>query len=535
MEDRLNLALLLGLSLLGLPLLGSGCARVDPAPPQPEDPALEARRRFLASPHPERAERPPNLVLILADDLGRADLSIYNGQWIPTPHIDALGAAGVVFEDATVTSPICAPSRAGLLTGRYQQRFGFEHITHGRHPQSGLERVAMSALVEGDGWELSQAWEQTTRDAQAREGLPPGEITLAEVLARRGYATAIFGKWHLGVAPDQRPTRRGFQTQYGFYEAHSLYADPDRADIQNLRLEHFADRHQWRVGREGSSAIFRDDQEIVEERYLTTALAEESSAWIAANRDRPFFLYLPLSTPHAPFQAPRAVYDAIDEPDPERRMYAAMLRTLDDAVGQVLGALDEAGVAEDTLVVLLSDNGGATYTHIADNSPWKGGKFTHLEGGLRVPMLARWPGRLPAGLRYGEAVSALDVFATLTDAADAELPTDRPYDGVSLLPYLRGEGEGSPHPALYWRAGSAAAIREGRYKLLLDALTGDEALYDLQADPYETTDLAAHAPEQVARLRQALATWETQLMDPLWPPIMQYRLSDGENTWVFPL
>lgn len=502
----------------------------------PIDVGLAERLAFVASPHPPREERPPNLVLLLADDLGLMDLSLYGGARHQTRHMDAIGVEGVRFDEGYITSPICAPSRAGLLTGRYQQRFGFELITHDRYARGALGRLFGRWVAEGDGWELATDTRPPPPDEVLRQGLPPGEITLAEILGRRGYATAIIGKWHLGTSAEQTPNARGFDYQYGFYEAHTLYAATGRPDMVEHRLDLFADEHQWRMGRHGNCAIRRDGEEVLDEAYLTDSLAEEAVNWIRAHKDEPFFLYVPFLAPHAPYQVPRSYYDLhADEPDEGRRVYAAMLHSLDDAVGRVLAAIDAEGLTEETLVVLLSDNGAAAYTHVADNDPLRGGKLTHLEGGVNVPFLMRWPGVLPAGARYAEPVSSLDVFATFVDAAGAELPADRPYDGVSLLPFLRGEVAGAPHEALFWRAGTSLAVRQGRHKLLLDELTGQIALYDLVADKEERHDLAPDLPERVAELREALDAWRRELVAPSWPPVMRYRYEEGGQSWVFPL
>jgi len=476
---------------------------------------------------------PPNLVLLVADDLGVMDLTVHGGQ-NPTPEITALARRGVVMETAYAVSPICSPSRAGLLTGRYPQRFGFSLITHTRYARDPLSRLGAELFLTGDGWELAPRQPLPGRAEVARQGLPSGEPTLAEILGGAGYRTAMAGKWHLGLSPEQDPRQRGFEHFYGFLEAYSLYADPRAEEIVNLRLDHFADRHQWRTERQGPSAIQRDGVILDERRYLTDAIAEELVADIQLYKDEPFFLYGAFNAPHTPYQAP---VDSLDpaQPDPGRRVYEAMVRGLDQAVGRVVDALEVAGVADNTLILLTSDNGAAAYTHVASNLPYDGGKLTHLEGGIRVPMIAVWPGHLPAGQRYAPPVSLLDVLPTLCAAGGVALQADRPIDGVDLAPYLRGERAGVPHEDLYWSALGSRAIRAGDYKLILDSVTRQVALYDLATDPYERQDLAPTQPERVERMRAQLAAWEAQMPPAAWPPVMQYRYTDGVHTWVFPL
>lgn len=479
---------------------------------------------------------PPNLVVLLADDLGVYDVSAYGGHLVPTPNIDAIGADGVRFDAACVVSPVCAPSRAGLLTGRYPQRFGFEHLPHSRYAEGPFGRLGAQLFAVGDGWELGPPGPVPSRAERETQGLPPDELTLAELLRAEGYVTGVMGKWHLGCSEELSPGAQGFDHRYGFCEAFSIYADPGREDMVNLRLELFADRHQWRQGRRGPHAILRDGVEIEESRYLTQAIAEEAAAFIEENAARPFFLYVPFSAPHAPLQAPREVYDRLAEiEDPRLRVYAALVSALDEAVGEVLGALDRNGLREQTLVVVLSDNGAASYEHIVDNGPLAGGKLTPLEGGLRVPMLARWPGQLPEGAVYTSPVSALDVLPTMLEAAGVTLPEDRAYDGVSLLPFVRGERKDPPHEALFWRSGGQRAVRAGDWKLIWDAATGDAALYDLAQDPGEARDLREAHPEVEARLRALHAAWEQDMAPPSWPPVMRYRIEHAGREWAFPM
>jgi len=496
----------------------------------------EAARRFLAARDPRPASGLPNVVLIVADDLGRHDVSPYEPASVTTPSLERLAREGVAFSAAYVTTPICSPSRAALMTGRYPQRFGFELLTHDRYPRNRLEWWVAHTFFSKQGWYAIDELRVPTAEDVELQGLPPGEITLAEILKKRGYATGIFGKWHLGVGPQAVPQHRGFDHQYGFYEAFSLYADPDDPDYLGVRDDLFADRYQWWTGRSGNSAIRRDGAVIEEDGYLTDKIADEASAWIRAHAGEPFFAYVPFNAPHAPIQAPRATVERFaSEPDPDRRIYLAAIAKLDEAVGRILATLDAAGVADRTLVIFTSDNGAATYTGVATNAPLKGGKLTNFEGGIEVPLIVRWPERLAPRAPYAEPVSTLDLFATIAQAAQAELPADRPYDGVDLVPFLLGTQPGEPHEALYWRAGGHRAVRAGTWKLISDARTGSRVLYDLAQDPYETNDLAEQEPARVDALERALRAWESSLVGPLWPNVMEFRFRDDGHDYVFPL
>ena len=520
-----------------LALLTSALARpvalVDPHLTIAEDPArLAAADAFRATPQP-RASDAPSIVVILADDLGYYDTSLYGGT-PSTPNLDRLASQGARCTAGYVVSPICAPSRAGLLTGRYPQRFGYEIINHERYPHNRLERGVARGLVEGQGWEIDPDVRVPPAEAIAAQGLPRAELALSEVLKQAGYETAIFGKWHLGTAPDKVPLARGFDHHYGFLEAFSLYAPPEDPDVVALRQDYYADRYEWKIGRSGASAIRADGVEVDEPAYLTDRIAEEAVAYLRAPHTNPVFVYVPFSAPHTPLQAPRDRWAAItDAPSPEARVYRAMIGALDDGVGRILDAIDAAGKSEQTLVFFLSDNGGATYTGATDNGPLAGGKFSNLEGGVRVPFLVRGPG-VPVGATCDAPVSALDVFQTSVAAAGARLPTDRPYDGVDLRPYLAG-ASGPPHPALYWRAGGASAVLQGRYKLISDETTGAVALYDLSTDPGESTNLSRKNPEIVSDMSALLQTWEADLRAPLWPPVMRYRTVHDGLDWLFPL
>jgi arylsulfatase A-like enzyme len=511
-----------------------------------DDPGLEIRfdeaqmraaRTFLGEPVSRGGpEKRPNVVLIVADDLGKYDISVYGPSPTPTPNIARLADAGVTFTEGYVTSPVCSPSRAALMTGRYQQRYGFETLVHERYPSNRAEWWFMQAFLTGRGWYGPDELRVPRYEDRERQGIPPSELLISELLAKHGYRTAIAGKWHLGFGPDLLPQKRGFEHQYGFYDAFSLYGDPKDPNMIGVRDDYFADRYQWWRGRSGGSAILRDGVVIDEDGYLTEKIAAEAVRWIVEHKDEPFFAYVPFSAPHAPFQAPREYVERfLHVENPKQRVYFGMIAALDDAVGEILDGLETAGVAQDTIVVFLSDNGAASYTGFIDNAPLKGGKLTNFEGGVNVPFLMRWPGRVPAATTYARPVSSLDVFMTIARAAGVALPTDRLFDGVDLLPYLRGALQTDPHEALFWRAHGHRAVRAGRFKLVSDARTGSRELFDLEVDPYEKLDVAAQRADLADRLEQRLRQWEAGLVPPRWPNVMEYRFSDGSRRFVFPL
>ena len=408
--------------------------------------------------------RKPNFLVILADDLGYGDLSVQGCKDIPTPNIDSLARDGVRFTSGYVSCPLCSPTRAGLMTGRYQQRFGHWYN---------------SGPPEKPGVEF---------------GLPLSEITIAQLLKQAGYATGIVGKWHLGRDPKFHPMQRGFDEFFGFMRATHDYLN-SRAQPENR--------------------ILRGTDPVDEPEYLTDAFAREAVRFIEHHQAEPFFLYLPFNAVHGPMAAtPKYLERFPNIADPKRRTAAAMLSAMDDAVGAVLGALRKTGLEDNTLVFFLSDNGGNP-GFASRNGPLAGAKNTILEGGIRVPFFLRWPGRVPHGEVYGQPVISLDVFTTCAAAAQVALPADRVIDGVDLIPYVRGEKADAPHDMLFWKWFEGEAARKGDWKLF-KGKDGTVRLYDLSKDIGETTDVSKDHPDVVRMMCQGLAAWVSQLKPPLW-------------------
>jgi arylsulfatase A-like enzyme len=517
----------------------------------PDEAAEDEKERLLANERAASAgaravrRAAPRVIVILADDLALNDVSLYGSEWVPTPNIDRIGKEGVTFTDATCTTAICAPSRAGLLTGRYQQRFGFELQPHDRYARSRLEYLAFRYFVNTGPMVPIAPGPIPRRSQLDEQGIPASEVMLSELLSARGYATAAYGKWHLGYDRQFSPLRRGFDEHFGFYEAFSLYAPLDDPGIVNTPIDDFSDHHMWSRERDGASAIVHNDIVVEEDEYLTFRFADLAVDYIRDNADKAFFLYLPFNAPHTPLQAPVEYHRRLSHiDDPVRRTYYAMIAALDDAVGEVLNAVDDAGIADSTLVVFASDNGGVTYLGVTDNGPLAGGKFSLFQGGLAVPFMMRWPDQIAPGTTYSEPVSLMDVFTTVEvatrPAGDAPAVPARQLDGVDLMPYLRGETAGAPHDALYWRSIYNRAIRSGPWKLIVQeegspgAPDGDVVLlFNLETDPYETSNLARSNPEVVRTLREMLLEWEADLAEPLWPPVMHFRIDVWDARYWF--
>jgi len=468
-------------------------------------------------------ERPPNVVVIVADDLGWNDLT-WNGGGVaggtvPTPNIDSLARDGVDFRSGYAGNATCAPSRAAIMTGRYPTRFGFEFTPA---PKAFMRLIARWGHDDARPPVYFAEREQDVPEMD-REGLPPSEITMAEVLRARGYHTVGIDKWHLGEAPDMRPNAQGFDEYLGFLAGAAMFLPAGHPDSVESRQEFDPiDAFLWA---NLDYAVTKDGgPRFAPTGYLTDYLSDQAVRTIEANRNRPFFLYLAYNAPHTPLQALRSDYDALGHVGNHTlRTYAAMIRALDRGVGRVLETLAANGLADDTLVIFSSDNGGANYIGLPDiNAPFRGWKMTFFEGGVHTPFFVRWPRRLAAGTKVEATVGHVDVFATAVTAAGAPLPSDRPIDGTDLVALARGDGATKrAGRALYWRSGHYRAIRDGDWKLQLSERPKQTWLFDLKNDPDEKTNLAAARPEQVRALTAALDALDGQMVQPTWPALIE--------------
>lgn len=394
---------------------------------------------------------PPNIVFIVADDLGYGSLGCYGETEIPTPHIDGLAAEGARYTDAYVTAPVCGPSRAGFLSGRYQQRFGFEHnIPGGR----GVDPV----------------------------GFPLNQTNLGEALDSAGYRTGLIGKWHQGSGESHVPNARGFDRFFGFLSGGMPYFPGRR------------------------SRLLSDGQSVTETAYSTDAFEREALAFLNQKDDRPFFLFLSFNAVHTPLEATEEDLAVFGHLEGDRRTYAAMQHSMDQAVGSVLATLESQGMEDETLVVFMSDNGGPTAQTTSSNGPLNGGKGQVYEGGVRIPLIVRWPGQVPAGATVSDPVISLDLYPTFLQAAGATTPAE--LDGRSLLAEPAGER------TFCWRMGNKKAIRHGDWKAVHQRRTWE--LYNLATDLGEQTNLAEEMPEKLMEMLGRYDEWNEANVDAAW-------------------
>lgn len=416
--------------------------------------------------------RKPNLVLIVADDLGYGDLGIQGSVQIPTPNIDQIARAGIIFTNGYASSTVCAPSRAGLLTGKHQAGFGFTDNLAGNQPGYDPEYL----------------------------GLPVNQPTLADKLKALGYTTGAIGKWHLGAAPKYHPTKRGFDEFWGFPGGGHDYflAKAGGADME--------------------SAIQCSYKTPAPLTYMTDDIGDESAAFVKRHSKQSFFLYAAFNAPHAPMQALEKDLQRFSHiKDKLRQTYCAMVYRLDQNVGKILRTIQEEGLEQHTIVVFISDNGGPANS-IANgsvNAPLRGQKTTLLEGGIRVPFFIKWPAMLAGGQKVDEPVSTLDICPSFIAAAGGIAARADIYSGVNILPYLMKQTQAKPHQALIWNYTVGAAIREGDWKLirLPDRLP---MLYHLSSDIAEQKDLSIQNPDITKTLLQKLGNWELNLPYPLF-------------------
>jgi len=399
----------------------------------------------------------PNIVIFYADDLGWGELGCQGyTKDIPTPHIDALAKNGLRFTNGYVAATYCSPSRAGLMTGRYPTRFGHEFNT-----------VANTV------------------------GLRSDQTTIATRLKTLGYATIAVGKWHLGNQPENLPTKRGFDEFYGTLNNTPFFHPTNFID----------------------SRISNEVRTVTDPHFYTTdAYADRSIDWIEKNKTKPWFLYLPFNAQHAPLQAPKKYLERFPKiTDEKRQLFAAMMASMDDAIGRVVGKIRALGQEENTLIFFIADNGGPTASTTSHNGPLRGFKMTTFEGGPRVPYIAQWKGKIPAGKTYDLPVMNLDVLPTAIIAAGGKTDPSWQLDGVDLMPYLTGKPTSRPHQTLYWRYGPQWAIRHGDLKLVVSkGGSGQPELYDLATDIGESKDLASAQPAKVKELQALWDKWSAE-------------------------
>lgn len=475
--------------------------------------AIGALAAILSACQPTvEAPTPPNVIVIVADDLGYGDISANGSKTIHTPNIDELAEMGVRLTDGYVSAAVCSPTRAGLFTGRVQSRFGYEY-----NPTANY-----------------------ARGADAELGLPEDQDTLGNLMQDAGYATGLVGKWHLGVLDQYHPLNRGFDEFFGLLGGGTSYIDSAKEGVHSFGGATSGDRSSPHNARE-----ILDGFEVVQvEEYLTDVFAERAVDFIERHADEPFFLMVTPNAPHTPIQATEEYVSRFPHIEGEgARIFAAMVASVDDMVGDIVATLRKHDLERDTMVVFLSDNGCINYAAevICTNAPLSGAKRYHLEGGVRVPFIVKWPDGLPQGMVYEQPAISLDLYATFAAAAGVSASQAENPDSVNLLPYLRGEADGAPHEYLFWRSAPNMSVRWGKWKLWkvdLSDLTQEDVsggrllpevdyppvspngqitvLYDLSADVGEQENLADAHPDIVARLGAELADWNAQLAEPMW-------------------
>ncbi len=481
------------------------------------------------APAPSRAGGPPNIILFLADDLGINDISTFGGGVaggaVPTPNIDRLAAEGAIFSNAYSGTATCAPSRAMIMTGRYPTRTGFEFTP----TPPGMGRI-VSMFAEDDLKELGLPPMTWNREADenglqyADMGLPGEEVTLAEMLKQVGYHNVHIGKWHLGRATPFRAVSQGFDES--LLMASGLFLPENHPDAVNAKLGFDPiDKFLW--GRMQFAADFDRagvtpvDEPFAPASYITDYYTDEALEVIEANKNRPFFLYLAHWGVHTPLQATREDYEAVGDITPHRhRVYAAMVRSIDRSLGRVMDKLEKEGLADNTIILFSSDNGAAGYIGLPEvNAPYRGWKITLFEGGIRVPMFIKWPGRIAPGTVINDPVAHIDVLPTLAAAGGARLPDDVTIDGKSMLPVAMGDA-GSiarPNDAIFWSSGFYKAVRSRGWKLQVNERQEKRWLYNLGDDPTEQTNLVETRPDKVAELEALIEAHWADARPPLYP------------------
>lgn len=482
----------------------------------------------------DRSVGPPNIVFILTDDLGINDISTFGGGVaggaVQTPNIDKLAAQGAIFTQAYSGTATCAPSRAMLLTGRYPTRTGFEFTPM---PSSMPRIVGMfSDQIGADtGMPESRMNEDDAVGTIDYEdmGLPAEEITIAEILKSEDYHNVHIGKWHLGRSPQFRAVSQGFDES--LLMAHNLYLPEDDPNVVNSKLDFDpVDKFLWSIlqfaadfDRAGEGVPV--DEPFAPADYLTDYWTDEALKVIEANKNRPFFLYLAHWAPHSPLQATREDYEAVGDIEPHRlRVYAAMIRAIDRSVGRVMDKLEEEGIADNTIIVFSSDNGGANYVGLPElNAPYRGWKATLFEGGIRVPLFIKWPARIVPGTVIDKPVAHIDLMPTLAAAAGAPLPADLEIDGHDLLPLALDQSEtiDRPDDAIYWSSGFYKMVRAGDWKLHVNERDNRSWLFNLADDPTEQVNLIESRSDKAAELQALIdAHWEDS-RPPLWPHVTE--------------
>ena len=475
----------------------------------------------------------PNVILIVADDLGYNDISANGNELIQTTNIDQIGRNGINFSRAYATASVCAPSRAAFLTGNYQHRYGFEFLPDLFNYGPRVRKADFKRFGHQDNFKM---WYEKDVPINQR-GLDPYVNTIGDYLKKMGYQTSVIGKWHMGTHPKFSPKNYGFDYHYGITGAASLYAPIGKENIVDSKHTwDFADFITWQVSQyytleNGKNSIPKKSE------YLTDLFTKKAVSYIKENKDRPFFLHLSHMAPHGPFQAQRKYYEMFDHiEDHNKRVYYAMIKNLDDSVGEIKKTLEREGILDNTLIIFTSDNGGATYTRATNNSPYIGGKMSNFEGGTVVPMMMQWNNKIKPQQNYSHIVSLLDIVPTILDAVESPSLSNK-YDGVSLLPFLKNENK-KPHNELFWKTGYVKSIVSKNYKLHINEKENFKFLINLEKDAEEGNNLISKYPEKAEELTLKLNNWIKDLREPKWDSNADVSIpidnSENSKTFYFP-
>jgi len=467
-------------------------------------------------------QRPPNIIVILADDMGINDVTMNGGglgaEGAPTPNIDSIARDGVRFDQGYAGAPVCTVSRAALLTGRYPWRFGVEFT-----PTPGAMARVAGALY-ADTSALHPVVIDKTKAEKSKDfnelGMPSSEVTIAEALKARGYHTLHIGKWHLGSTTEMRPNNQGFDETL-FMES-GLHLPENSPNVENSKQDFDPiDKFLWPNMRFGVS--YQGGKWFEPSKYLADYYTDEAINAIKRNKNRPFFLYMAHWGVHTPLQAAKADYDALSNiKDHRLRVYAAMVKSIDRSVGRVLQTLKDEGLDDNTMVIFSSDNGAPGYIGLPNvNKPYRGWKLTMFEGGIRVPYVAKWPGHIAAGTKYQAPVTFVDIMPTAVAAAGGAMSTDRPIDGVNLLPYLTSKPQTQPGRSLFWRDGPYRAMQEDKWKLIVSERPRKDWLFNLASDPTEKHNLAMEQPQKLSTMKAKLEAHHAGMPAPLWPSFIE--------------
>ena len=475
----------------------------------------------------------PNVILIVADDLGYNDISANGNELIQTTNIDQIGRNGINFSRAYATASVCAPSRAAFLTGNYQHRYGFEFLPDLFNYGPRVRKADFKRFGHQDNFKM---WYEKDVPINQR-GLDPYVNTIGDYLKKMGYQTSVIGKWHMGTHPKFSPKNYGFDYHYGITGAASLYAPIGKENIVDSKHTwDFADFITWQVSQyytleNGKNSIPKKSE------YLTDLFTKKAVSYIKENKDRPFFLHLSHMAPHGPFQAQRKYYEMFNHiEDHNKRVYYAMIKNLDDSVGEIKKTLEREGILDNTLIIFTSDNGGATYTRATNNSPYIGGKMSNFEGGTVVPMMMQWNNKIKPQQNYSHIVSLLDIVPTILDAVESPSLSNK-YDGVSLLPFFNSVNK-KPHNELFWKTGYVKSIVSKNYKLHINEKENFKFLINLEKDAEEGNNLISKYPEKAEELTLKLNNWIKDLREPKWDSNADVSIpidnSENSKTFYFP-